>query len=129
MVLGKATWIGKMMKCVAIVDDDPRLRELIRDELIDEGVEAVACPDGEALLELLNQRKIDLILLDLMMPRMDGMTCLQRLNERSNTIPVLVVTAFNEDQKRIEAKALGASDFILKPDLFELLPELLERFL
>ena len=117
------------MKCVAIVDDDPRLRELIRDELIDEGVEPVVCPDGEALLKLLDQRKIDLILLDLMMPRMGSMTCLQRLNERSNTIPVLVVTAFNEDQKRIEAKALGASDFILKPDLFELLPELLERFL
>ncbi len=117
------------MKCVAIVDDHPRLRELIRDELIDEGVEPVVCPDGEALLELLNQKKVDLILLDLMMPRMDGMTCLQRLKERSNLIPVLVVTAFNEDQKRIEAKALGASDFILKPDLFTLLPELLERYL
>ena len=129
MVLGKATWIGKIMKCVAIVDDDPRLRELIRDELIDEGVEPVVCSDGEALLELLNQRKIDLILLDLMMPKMDGMTCLKRLSERSNTAPVLVVTAYNEDQKRIEAKALGAADFILKPDLFELLPELLERFL
>ena len=117
------------MKCVAVVDDDPRLRELIRDELIDEGVEAVVCSDGEALLELLDQRKVDLILLDLMMPKMDGMTCLKRLSERSNLVPVLVVTAFNEDHKRSEAKALGASDFILKPDLFELLPELLERYL
>ena len=68
------------MKSVAIVDDDPRLRELIRDELIDEGVEPFVCSDGEALLELLDQRKIDLILLDLMMPKMDGMTCLQRLS-------------------------------------------------
>ena len=117
------------MKSIAIVDDDPRLRELIRDELIDEGVEPFVCSDGEALLELLDQRKIDLILLDLMMPKMDGMTCLQRLSERSNTVPVLVVTAFNEDHKRIKAKSLGASDFILKPDLFELLPELLERYL
>ena len=117
------------MKCVVIVDDDPRIRELIRDELIDEGVEPVVCPDGEALLKLLDQRKVDLILLDLMMPKMDGMTCLQRLSERPNLVPVLVVTAFNEDQKRSEAKALGASDFILKPDLFELLPELLKRYL
>ena len=129
MLLGKATWIGKIMKCVAIVDDDPRLRELIRDELIDEGVEPVVCPDGEALLELLNQRKIDLILLDLMMPKMDGMTCLQRLNEIFNVVPVVVVTAFNEDHKRSEAKALGAREYILKPDLFELLPELVERYL
>ena len=117
------------MKCVAVVDDDPRLRELIRDELIDEGVEAVVCSDGEALLELLDQRQIDLILLDLMMPKMDGMTCLQRLNESFNVVPVVVVTAFNEDDKRREAKALGAHDYILKPDLFELLPELLERYL
>ena len=122
-------WIRKAMKCVAIVDDDPRLRELIRDELIDEGFEPVVCVDGEALLELLDQRQVDLILLDLMMPKMDGITCLQRLRERSNVAPVLVVTAFNEDKKRSEAKALGASDFILKPDLFELLPELLERYL
>ena len=117
------------MKCVAVVDDDPRLRELIRDELIDEGVEAVVCSDGEALLELLDQRQIDLILLDLMMPKMDGMTCLQRLKERFNVVPVVVVTAFNEDDKRSKAKALGARDYILKPDLFELLPELLERYL
>ena len=117
------------MKCVAIVDDDPRLRELIRDELIDQGVDPVVCSDGEALLELLDQRQIDLILLDLMMPKMNGMTCLQQLRDRCNTVPVLIVTAFNEDNKRSEAKALGASDFILKPDLFELIPELLERYL
>ncbi|NCG16526.1 MAG: response regulator [Synechococcales cyanobacterium H12SWP_bin.12] len=117
------------MKCVAIVDDDPRLRELIRDELIDEGYEAAVCSDGEELLELLDQREIDLILLDLMMPKMDGMTCLKRLNESLNDIPVLIVTAFNEERKRKEAKRLGAQDYILKPDLFDLLPELLERYL
>ena len=44
-------------------------------------------------------------------------------------MPVVVVTAFNEDDKRSEAKALGARDYILKPDLFELLPKLLERYL
>ena len=60
---------------------------------------------------------------------MDGMTCLQRLRKRCNVVPVLVVTAFNEDNKRSQANALGANDFILKPDLFELLPELLERYL
>ncbi len=117
------------MKYVAIVDDDYRLRELIRQELIDEGVEPIVCPNGQALLDLLNQRSVDLILLDLMMPTMDGMTCLKCLQDRSNLIPVLVVTAFNEDSKRAEAKALGACEFILKPDLFELIPELLKRYL
>ena len=124
-----ALWFKTSMKYVAIVDDDPRLRDLIREELIDEGVEPVVCSDGEALLELLNQRQIDLILLDLMMPNMDGMTCLRRLHEKSNKIPVLIVTAFNEDSKRKNAMELGACEFILKPDLFELLPELLARYL
>ena len=53
------------MKCIAIVDDDPRLRESIRVELTDKGVEPVICSDEEALLELLDQRQIDLILLEL----------------------------------------------------------------
>ena len=48
------------------------------------------------------------------MPKMDGMTCLQQLNESFNVVPIVVVTAFNEDDKRSEAKALGACDFILK---------------
>lgn len=64
-----------------------------------------------------------------MIHKMDGMTYLQRLSEHSNVAPVLVVIAFNEDNKRIKAKALGARDFVLKPDLFELLPELLEHYL
>ena len=65
----KEPWISKTMKCVAIVDDDPRLRELIRVKLIGEGVEPLICSDGEALLKFLDQSQIDLILLDLMMPR------------------------------------------------------------
>ncbi len=117
------------MRSVAIVDDDSRLRELFKQELIDEGVEPVLCSNGQILLELLDQRQIDLILLDLMMPVMDGMTCLGRLRERSNSIPVVVVTACIEDSKRVDAEALGASEFILKPDLFDLLPALLEKYL
>ena len=114
---------------VAYVDDDPRLRSLMSEELIDEGVEPLICSTGQNLLDLLDERQIDLIFLDLMMPVMDGLTCLQHLKEHNVTAPVLVVTAFNDENKRQESLAKGANDYILKPNMFEQLPLILDRYL
>ena len=114
---------------VAIVDDDPRLRKLIAEELIDEGVIAMPCETGLSLLELLESESVDLILLDLMMPAMDGVACLEEMRQRSIQIPVIVVTALNDEIKRQTVFDLGATDYILKPDLFERLPELLNEHL
>ena len=114
---------------VAYVDDDPRLRSLMSEELIDKDVEPLICNTGQDLLDLLDERQIDLIFLDLMMPVMDGMTCLRHLKQRNLNIPVLVVTAFNDESKRQESLESGATDYILKPDLFERLPELLDQYL
>jgi len=114
---------------VAFVDDDPRLRSLIAEELSDEGVQPLACSTGQELLDCLDVENVDLILLDLMMPVMDGLTCLRHLNQRSERIPILVVTSFNDETKRQEAIDNGATDYIIKPDLFERLPELLDRYL
>jgi len=114
---------------VAIVDDDPRLRKLIAEELIDEGMNPLPCETGLSLLELLECESVDLILLDLMMPAMDGIACLKELQTRSIQIPVIVVTALNDEIKRQNVHDLGAADYILKPDLFERLPELLDQHL
>jgi DNA-binding response OmpR family regulator len=114
---------------VAFVDDDPRLRSLITDELTDEGVEAIACRSGQELLDLLEGETVDLILLDLMMPVMDGMTCLKHLKGRKKTMPILIATSLNEASKRRELIELGANDYIFKPDLFDLLPSLLDQYL
>ncbi len=114
---------------VAFVDDDPRLRSLIAEELSDQGVQPLACSTGQELLDCLDVEKVDLILLDLMMPVMDGMTCLRHLNQRVEKIPALVVTSFNDEAKRQEAMDNGAIDYIIKPDLFDRLPELLDRYL
>ena len=114
---------------VAFVDDAPRLRTLIAEELLDEGVHPLACSTGQELLDCLNHEKVDLILLDLMMPVMDGLTCLRRLKERKENIPILVVTSFNDEVKRKESFKNGAVDYIIKPELFERLPELLDRYL
>ncbi len=114
---------------VAVVDDDPRLRDLLVEELEDLGVHSITCVDGAELLRSLPQERIDLILLDLMMPGMDGLACLAALQELQHGAPVVVVTALSDPQKRQQAMNAGAADYVLKPDLFALLPELLKRHL
>jgi len=114
---------------VAVVDDDPRLRTLIAEELVDEGVTPLPCETGLSLLELLENESVDLIMLDLMMPGMDGVACLEEMRQRFIKIPVIVVTALNDEIKRKSVHDLGAADYILKPDLFERLPELLDQHL
>ena len=114
---------------VAVVDDDPRLRTLIAEELVDEGVTPLPCETGLSLLELLENESVDLIMLDLMMPGMDGVACLEEMRQRSIKIPVIVVTALNDEINRKSVHDLGAADYILKPDLFERLPELLDQHL
>jgi len=114
---------------VAVVDDDHRLQTLIQEELIDEGVQPVPCTSGEELLELIKHDHVDLILLDLMMPGMDGLSCLKALELTECETPILVVTALSDEIKRQEVMNHGASEYILKPDLFERLPDLLNQYL
>ena len=114
---------------VAVVDDDPRLRMLLQEELQDLGVVPLLCDNGLALLALLEKQSVDLILLDLMMPVMDGFACLDSLRDRCFPGPVVVVTAHGDASCRQRVLQAGATDYILKPELFELLPTLLQRYL
>ena len=114
---------------VAVVDDDPRIRALLDDELTDEGFKPSLCASGSELLELVDRQPIDLILLDLMMPEMDGLECLQHLKQRRFSGTVVIVTALSDDAKRRQALELGAKGFVLKPDLFDSLPGLIDQYL
>ena len=112
---------------IAVVEDDPRIGELIREEICDEGHVFQGFITAESFLEEVNELKPDLVLLDLMLPGIDGLECLHRLREppRLQRCPVVMVTALNDAAKRHEAQQLGAVDYILKPDLFDQLPQLL----
>ena len=92
-------------------------------------MQPVPCTSAEELLELIKHDQLDLILLDLMMPGMDGMSCLKALEEIPCKVPILVVTALSDELKRQEVMKHGASEYILKPDLFERLPDLLNQYL
>ena len=112
---------------VAVVEDDPRIGELIREEVCDEGHLCQGYLTAESFLEVADNLNPDLVLLDLMLPGVDGLECLRQLRELPGLqmCPVVIVTALNDAAKRREAQKLGAFDYILKPDLFDQLPQLL----
>ena len=116
---------------VAVVEDDPRIQELISEEITDEGHNCKIFGTAEEFLDALEQEQFQLLLLDLMLPGIDGITCLQRLNEcpsKHAGLRVVIVTALNDPEKRSEGLANGAEAYIIKPDLFEQLPLLLSSF-
>ena len=102
---------------VAVVDDDPRIRALLDDELSDEGFEPFLCASGAELLELVDRRPIDLILLDLMMPEMDGISMTKSIkNDFSiSHIPVVMLTAKSTIDDQIQGIETGAEAYVLKP--------------
>ena len=112
---------------VAVVEDDPRIGELIHEEICDEGHGCKRFRTAEAFLNDVEQLKPDLVLLDLMLPGMDGLNCLRTFRQMPGfqQCPVVIVTALNDSAKRRESRELGAIDYILKPDLFDQLPQLL----
>jgi class 3 adenylate cyclase len=108
---------------VLVVDDDEANRTLLRDPLEVHGYEIIEAENGEQALQKVEQRPPDVILLDVMMPRMDGFEVCRRLKKDARTahIPILIVTALSERMERLMGIAAGASDFLTKPvDLQEL---------
>ena len=113
---------------VALVEDDPRIQQLICSEITDEGHDCFSFGSAEDFLEAAGSENFDLVLLDLMLPGMDGLSCLKQLQLKPPSGPplrVVIVTALNDDDKRREALSNGAEAYVLKPDLFEQLPQLL----
>ena len=113
---------------VALVEDDPRIQQLICAEITDEGHDCISFGSAEDFLEAIGPNDFDLVLLDLMLPGMDGLACLKQLKltvEARPALRVVIVTALNDDDKRREALSNGAEAYVLKPDLFEQLPQLL----
>ena len=116
---------------VAVVEDDPRISQLIEDEVVDEGHRVDSFNTAEAFLEVFKADRFDLVLLDLMLPGMNGLACLKAMRKQAGdpkAMPLVVmVTALNDSEMKRQTLEAGASDYILKPDLFIRLPELLQN--
>ncbi len=103
-----------MASKVLVVDDEKLIVKGIRFSLEQDGMEVDCAYDGEEALEKTKQNKYDIILLDLMLPKMDGFTVCQQVREFSN-VPIIMLTAKGEDMDKILGLEYGADDYITKP--------------
>jgi len=111
------------MESILIVDDDVNLCTVLSEELKAVGYETSYLTDGEEVAKVLQNQKVDLLLLDLKMPGTDGFELLQKINLHRNSHPkIIVLTAYADVKSAIESARFGATDFISKPyDFDELL--------
>src|SRR5699024_1788817 len=103
------------MAKILIVDDEPRIRELIREHLQYAGYTCEEAADGSAALAQVASASFDLVILDLMMPFMDGMTCLREMRSRHINTPVIILTARGEEYDKLAGLGAGADDHAVKP--------------
>ncbi|HZL06751.1 MAG TPA: response regulator transcription factor [Coriobacteriia bacterium] len=103
------------MSTVMVVDDEERIRTLITRSLASEGHRVVSANDGVNALDRLATEDIDLVLLDLMMPRCNGLTVLSSMRERNDETPVIVLSGVTDIAARVQALERGAVDVVAKP--------------
>jgi DNA-binding response OmpR family regulator len=102
---------------IMVVDDDPDTVSILARHLQREGFNAVQALSGTECLRLIKEHRVDVILLDLMMPEMDGFQVCRALKEKPETaeIPIIMITARDDLDARAEGMRLGVSDFLAKP--------------
>lgn len=99
---------------VLIVDDEKEIRDAIEIYLRGEGIEVLKAKDGIEALKILEEKEVHLIILDIMMPRLDGIRTCMRIREKKN-IPIVMLSAKGEDRDKILGLNIGADDYITKP--------------
>lgn len=102
------------MSKILIVDDDPHIRELVRIFLRNDGFDTQEAADGAQALKLLETIKVDLVILDVMMPNLDGWELCRQLKAAFD-LPVLMLTAKGETSQKLKGFELGADDYLVKP--------------
>lgn len=100
---------------ILVVDDDLRLRDLLRRYLIEQGFTVDAITDGSELERRLRDEPFDLIVLDLMLPGLDGLTLCRNLRATNNNTPIIMLTAKGDEVDRIIGLEMGADDYLPKP--------------
>lgn len=104
-----------MAKRILVVDDEPSITKLVSFNLEKAGYDVDTAADGQAALEKVQDIQPDLIVLDLMLPKVDGLEVCKRLRQENNHIPVIMLTAKDEELDRVLGLELGADDYVTKP--------------
>ncbi len=100
---------------VLVVDDDPEFVEMLRDFLSAKGYEVSTACDGLEALQKVKEERPHLILLDILMPKLDGLEVLEQLRQIDQEVGVIMITAVNEEETGRKGMELGAFDYIVKP--------------
>lgn len=116
-------WRGRVL----IVDDEPDVREVISDSLSGFNFEIVEAEDGFIAKKLIEQSEFDVIVTDMQMPNMSGLELMAYLKSVDSVVPVVVVTAYGDRGRILDALRLGAFDFIEKPFSFEATQKIINR--
>lgn len=103
-----------MNKTVLVVDDDPELRQLLRDHLGTHGYDVLLASDGQEMWRQIEAARVDLVVLDLMLPGDDGLTLCRDLRART-ALPILMLSARGDEMDRVIGLEVGADDYIAKP--------------
>jgi DNA-binding response OmpR family regulator len=123
--------MDKALTSVLVVDDNVLNRDLLEHRLGQEGYQVAVAESGEQALMLIESQPFDLVMLDYMMPGMNGLEVLKTVRETysAETLPVIMVTAIDDLDDEESALALGANDYVTKPIDFQLLFALIEKHL
>ena len=103
-----------MNKTILIVEDEERMRKLLRDYFKSSGFSTLEAANGVEALKVFKENKIDLLILDIMMPYMDGFTVCNKVRKTSET-PIIILTAKGEEEDKLLGYELGADDYVTKP--------------
>ena len=102
------------MKKILIVEDEPDIQELLQAYLRDAGYETAAAGDGAAALDLFQRQPFDLVLLDIMLPKLDGFGVCEQLRRQSQ-VPILMLTALDGEEEQLRGFGLNVDDYVTKP--------------
>ena len=102
------------MAKVVVCDDDKEIVEAIDIYLTQEGYEVFKAYDGQEALEVLKKESVDLLVIDVMMPRLDGLSAVMKIREKRN-LPIIVLSAKSEDSDKVLGLSMGADDYVTKP--------------
>jgi DNA-binding response OmpR family regulator len=103
-----------MPTSILVVDDEPRYLRLLEANLHTEGYEVLTAQNGKEAVEMFSANPVDLIVLDVMMPQMDGFETCQRIRQYSN-VPIIILTVKGEEHDRVRGLDVGADDYLVKP--------------
>jgi DNA-binding response OmpR family regulator len=103
------------MKTVLIIEDEPAILNALKDNLEFEGYQVLTASEGDAGLKLAREKRPDLVILDLMLPKISGYEICRELRRNKGAIPILMLTARSEEADRVLGLDLGADDYVIKP--------------